>query len=105
MYTLLKNRNPCCNKRIIKTLAYKLFGTRVADRTCHLLCTGLFILYIFTIDAIWMTNIVSTVLNWCFTIIPSTIIGLLARAINLTLLLTISSEVKLLMNAFNCKCD
>ena len=105
MYSLLKKRNPCCNKRIIKTLAYKLCGIHVADRTCSLLCIMLFILYIFTIDAIWMTNIVLIILEWCFTIIPSTIVTLLAKAINLTLLLTISGEVKLLFNAFSCKCD
>lgn len=105
MYTLLTNRDTCCNKRIIKSLAYKLCGIHVAVRTCHLLCIGLFILYIFTVDIIWQTNIILIILEWCFNIIPSQIISLLAKAMNLTLLLTISSEVKLLLNAFICKCD
>ncbi len=104
-YTLLNNRNPCCNKKIIKTISYKLFRTRVSNRICHILCTALFVIYLFTIDVIWQTNIVSIVLEWCFTIIPITIIRFLARAINVTLLLTISSEVRLLFNAFNCICD
>jgi hypothetical protein len=105
MYTLLINRNPCCNKRIIKTLTYKLCGAHVSERTCHILCMQLFIIYILTIDLIWQTNIVSIILGWCFAIIPQVCIELLSRAINLTLLLTISSETKLLFNAINCKCD
>jgi hypothetical protein len=103
---ILYNRNPCCNKNIIKSIAYKLCGIHVADRTCHILCINLFLLYVFVIDIIWHMNVISIILDWCFpTYIPGIMINLLSRAINVTLLLTISSEVKLLFNTFTFKCE
>jgi hypothetical protein len=98
----INGANICCNKQIIKNLAYAIKGTYLSNRKCMLISGYLFTMQLTIIYILLQFNIIF----WAFEdYINSTLLNFLVNMLHIVILISVFYEIKILFKAFICKCD
>jgi hypothetical protein len=102
---ILLNPRLCCTKNRIKTLIYKLNGTRISQDFSITICICMFILNLIVTDIIFRNDIIPILLMLCaHSYMSATVITIIGKILNTYIILSLYNETKYLIKTINCRC-